>query len=64
MRVAWGLKWAELMAPDGLLVVFVFPIKPEKKDGRPWHVDESIATEMLSEGEPYHLKMLHVSNLT
>ena len=47
MRKKWASKWAEVIKPGGELVTLIFPVRPEKKDGPPWHVDPELCKELL-----------------
>lgn len=47
MRPDWAKQWAKLIAIGGTLVTLLYPFKPEKVDGPPFHVDPQEIKKLL-----------------
>ena len=54
-RHKWAEKWTELIVSGGVLLTLVFPIYPGKVDGPPWHIDQSIVTELLHKSHSFSI---------
>ena len=55
VRPKWAEKWTELLVSGGILLTIVFPIIPGRNHGPPWHIDQSIVTELLHKSQAFSI---------